>query len=83
MADSNTRSKYSEYDVRKTDYKIPQLTFLLILCSFIITIIFLIVATYSTSIYDLWYAAAAYISIILITACYVLFVFKCRNKIYA
>lgn len=62
--------------------KIPKLSFLLILCSFIITIIFLIIATYTTSIYDLWYAAAAYISIILIVVCYILFTFKCRFTMY-
>jgi uncharacterized membrane protein YagU involved in acid resistance len=59
----------------------PKLSLMLLLLSFVITIIFLIIATYSKDIYYIWYAAASYISIIIIIICLILFVLKCRNLI--
>lgn len=77
---SSYGNKFSKM-LSKTEQKImnqgiPKLSFLLIFCSFLITLLFLIIATYSPSIYDILYAAASYISIILIILCFVLLLFK-------
>lgn len=78
-SNNTNNSNKSKINIFKNDVNIYTLILILILSSFIITIIFLIIATYTTTIYDSWYAAASYISIILITACFVLYVINCKN----